>query len=163
MLIVAAILAIFVYGMIAAMLGTILPDLSARFQLTPKQNGNIALSQAIGLVIAPVTAGPLIDGTGFKLVLVLGLALIAVSLILLPRSKGYGNIALYLFILGLGGGTIVTGAMTLASNIGGAQQAAALNFLNLFFGLGGLVTPFVAANLLGRNSTKICYTAAIMA
>ena len=31
MLIFAAILAIFVYGMIAAMLGTILPDLSDRF------------------------------------------------------------------------------------------------------------------------------------
>ena len=35
MLIFAAILAIFVYGMIAAMLGTILPDLSDRFRLTP--------------------------------------------------------------------------------------------------------------------------------
>ena len=34
MLILAAILAIFVYGMIAAMLGTILPDLSGRFKLT---------------------------------------------------------------------------------------------------------------------------------
>jgi Mg/Co/Ni transporter MgtE len=39
MLIFAAILAIFVYGMIAAMLGTILPDLSDRFHLTPTQNG----------------------------------------------------------------------------------------------------------------------------
>ena len=38
MLIFAAILAIFVYGMIAAMLGTILPDLSDRFHLTPTQN-----------------------------------------------------------------------------------------------------------------------------
>ena len=52
MLILAAILAIFVYGMIAAMLGTILPDLSARFQLTPKQNGTIASMQALGLIIA---------------------------------------------------------------------------------------------------------------
>jgi fucose permease len=48
MLILAAILAIFVYGMIAAMLGTILPDLSARFNLSPQQNGTIALMQAIG-------------------------------------------------------------------------------------------------------------------
>ena len=35
MLIFAAIVAIFVYGMIAAMLGTILPNLSERFRLTP--------------------------------------------------------------------------------------------------------------------------------
>ena len=44
MLIFAAILAIFVYGMIAAMLGTILPDLSDRFHLTPTQNGTIAFA-----------------------------------------------------------------------------------------------------------------------
>ena len=50
MLITAAILAIFVYGMIAAMLGTILPDLSDRFRLTPTQNGTIAFSQALGLI-----------------------------------------------------------------------------------------------------------------
>ena len=48
MLIFAAILAIFVYGMIAAMLGTILPDLSERFHLTPTQNGTIALCAGIG-------------------------------------------------------------------------------------------------------------------
>ena len=35
MLIFAAIVAIFVYGMIAAMLGTILPDLSDRFHSRP--------------------------------------------------------------------------------------------------------------------------------
>ncbi len=52
MLILAAILAIFVYGMIAAMLGTILPDLSARILLTPSQNGKIAFGQALGLMIA---------------------------------------------------------------------------------------------------------------
>jgi fucose permease len=162
MLALAAILAIFVYGMIAAMLGTILPDLSAKFKLTPKQNGNIALAQALGLVIASVLAGPLIDNSGYKLGLVLGLALIAISLFLLPKSKSYGQVAFYLFVLGLGGGTIVTGANSLVYDIGGEQQAAALNFLNLFFGLGGLATPFISANLLSRNSTRLCYLTAIL-
>ena len=66
MLILAAILAIFVYGMIAAMLGTILPDLSSRFKLTPQQNGTIALMQAIGLIVASISVGPLIDNEGKK-------------------------------------------------------------------------------------------------
>jgi fucose permease len=162
MLALAAILAIFVYGMIAAMLGTILPDLSAKFNLTPKQNGNIALAQAMGLVIASVLAGPLIDNQGYKLGLVAGLALIAISLFLLPNSKSYGQVALYLFVLGLGGGTIVTGANSLVYDIGGAQQAAALNFLNLFFGLGGLATPFISANLLHRSSSRLCYLTAVL-
>lgn len=58
MLILAAVLSIFVYGMIAAMLGTILPDLSQRFKLTPAQNGRIAMAQAIGLMIGSFAAGP---------------------------------------------------------------------------------------------------------
>ena len=66
MLILAAVVAIFVYGMIAAMLGTILPDLSSRFQLTPKQNGTIAFAQAVGLMVASLAVGPLLDDFGKK-------------------------------------------------------------------------------------------------
>ncbi len=162
MLITAAILAIFVYGMIAAMLGTILPDLSKRFNLTPKQNGTIALAQGIGLMAGSLCIGPLIDSQGFKLGLVLGLGLIALALYLLPSARGYSNIVLYLLVLGIGGGIIVTGANALAANIGGDNQAAVMNFLNLFFGLGGLATPFIAANLVGGNSTRLCYLTAIL-
>ena len=162
MLILAAILAIFVYGMIAAMLGTILPDLSSRFQLSPKQNGTIAFAQAIGLIIASVSVGPLIDNEGKKVGLVLGLAIITVALFLLPRSTGFGSIASYLFLLGFGGGIIVTAANALVSDISPARRGTTLNLLNLFFGLGGLATPFISANLLKRNSVKLCYLVATL-
>jgi len=45
----AAIVAIFVYGMIAAMLGTILPDLSDRFHLTPPEWHNRVCAGRWGL------------------------------------------------------------------------------------------------------------------
>jgi fucose permease len=160
MLILAAILAIFVYGMIAAMLGTILPDLSARFQLTPKQNGTIAFCQALGLIIASVSVGPLIDNEGKKTGMVLGLALITLALVLLPRSGGFATIASYLFLLGVGGGIIVTAANALASDVTPDRRATTLNLLNLFFGLGGLATPFISANLLSRNAVRLCYLVA---
>src|SRR5579883_212404 len=157
MLILAAILAIFIYGMLAAMLGTILPDLSKRFSLTPKQNGTIALFQAVGLMIASVAVGPLIDNEGKKAGLVLGLAIITIGLVLLPRSRGFGPIASDLLLLGLGGGIIVTAANALASDAAPDRRGTALNLLNLFFGLGGLATPFISANLLARNSVRLCY------
>ncbi len=163
MLILAAILAIFIYGMIAAMLGTILPDLSARFNLTPRQNGTIASMQALGLIIASVGVGPLIDDEGKKIGLVLGLALVTIALFLLPKSTGFGSIAAYLFLLGLGGGIIVTGANALAGDVNESSRASTLNFLNLFFGLGGMATPFISANLLKRNSVKLCYLVASLA
>ena len=142
MLIFSTIVAIFVYGMLSAMLGTILPDLSDRFRLSPRQNGTIAFAQALGLII--------------------GLALIATALFALPRASGFRSILFLLFLLGVGGGIVVTGANALVSDVGEAHRATALNMVNLFFGLGGLATPFIAANLFGRNWVRLCYTIAAL-
>jgi fucose permease len=159
-LIFAAILAIFVYGMIAAMLGTILPDLSDRFHLTPTQNGTIAFVQALGLIIASLGVGPLLDTQGDKVGLILGLACIAFALFFLPRASGFRHILLLLFLLGMGGGIVVTGANALANSVSGSQSAVVLNLVNLFFGLGGLATPFIAANIFKKNWVRLCYTVA---
>lgn len=160
-MILAVILAIFVYGMIAATLGTILPNLSERFQLTPSQNGSIAFAQALGLILASLVVGPLLDAEGKKVGLVLGLALISIAISALPRSTGYKSVLLLLFVLGAGGGIVITGANALASEVGGAHRASVLNLVNLFFGLGGFVTPFIAANLFPKNWARLCYAIAV--
>lgn len=162
MLILAAILAIFTYGIIAAMLGTILPDLSKRFSLTPKQNGNIAMAQAIGLMIGSFTVGPLMDVEGKKIGLLLGLGLIVVALFGLRAAAGYGSVALFMFVLGTGGGAIVTGGNTLPPfiHLGSLTTGGVFNVLNLFFGLGGLVTPLIAANLFKNQSGRLLMFAA---
>jgi fucose permease len=160
LLILAAVVAIFVYGMIAAMLGTILPELSSRFQLTPRQNGTIAFAQALGLMIASLGVGPLLDDFGKKVGLILGLALIFVALLAIPRSAGFRSVVFLLFLLGMGGGIVVTGANALTSDVAETHRAIALNLVNIFFGLGGLATPFIAANLFRRNWVRLCYTIA---
>lgn len=144
------------------MLGTILPDLSDRFHLTPSQNGTIAFAQALGLILASLAVGPLLDNEGKKAGLVLGLALISIALFALPRSPGFRSLLLLLFLLGLGGGTVVTGANALVSDVSEAHRGAALNLVNLFFGLGALATPFIAANLFKRNWVRLCYTIAAL-
>ncbi len=160
MLILAVILAIFVYGMVAATLGTILPNLSDRFGLTPSQNGSIAFAQALGLILASLAVGPLLDAEGKKVGLVLGLSLILVALAFLPRSSGYRALILLMFVMGVGGGILITGANALASDVGGVHRGSVLNLVNLFFGLGGFVTPFLAANLFGKNWVHLCYSIA---
>lgn len=162
MLIFAAILAFFIYGMIAAMLGTILPDLSDRFQLSPSQNGTIAFAQALGLIIASLGVGPLLDNEGKKLGMVLGLVFIAIALSALPRSRGFRSILFLLFLLGVGGGIVVTAANSLVSDVSEAHRGGALNLVNLFFGLGALATPFISANFFGRNWVRLCYTIAAL-
>jgi fucose permease len=157
-LIPAAILAILVYGMIAAMFGTILPELN----LTPEQSGYILMAQALGLTIASVSVGPLIDTKGKKTGLLLGLSLVAISLFALPNAGSYNLVMVFAILLGLGGGIIVTAANALVSDISEDKRASTLNFLNLFFGLGGLLTPFIAGNLLGGKALNMCYLTAVL-
>jgi fucose permease len=161
MMILAAISATFVvYGMIASMLGTILPDLSERFQLSPSQNGTIAFAQALGLMLASLAVGPIVDSEGKKIGVLAGLVLIALVLFLLPRAPGFRSIVLLLLLLGAGGGTLTTSGNALISDIGESHRGIALNLVNLFFGLGGLATPFISANLFARNWVRLCYTVA---
>jgi fucose permease len=162
MLILAAIVAFFLYGMIAAMLGTILPELSDRFHLSPSQNGTIAFAQALGLIIASVAVGPLLDHEGKKIGIVLGLGLFSVALFALPRSASFRSIVTLLFVLGIGSGILVTAANSLVSDVSETHRGSALNLVNLFFGLGALATPFIAANLFKRNWVRLCYTIAAL-
>jgi fucose permease len=157
MLTLAAILAIFVYGIIAAMLGTILPDISQRFSLSPKQNGNIAMAQAIGLMMGSFFVGPIMDVDGKKVGLLLGLGLVVIALLGLKAANGYAVVAGLMLLLGIGGGAIVNGANALPPDIKieGLTTAGVFNLLNLFFGLGGLVTPLIAAKLFRNQSGKL--------
>ena len=162
LLILAASLAVFVYGMVASMLGTINPALATRFGLDNVQTSYIALSQGIGLVIASVSVGPLLDRKGKKVGLLLGLGLVAAALFVLANAAGYAAMLLSMAVLGLGGGITLTAANALGSDVGESRRAIVLNFLNVFVGLGGLVTPFVAGNLLAGDAVRVAYGGAIL-
>ncbi len=52
---------------------------------------------------------------------------------------------------------MVTGANALAGDVNEARRGSVLNFLNLFFGLGGIITPFISGIL---NPQNLCYAVA---
>ena len=139
-LLAVSILALFALGMVASMLGTLMPGLP----LTPVQGANVALAQAIGLLLSSVSVGPLIDAGGTKSALLLGLALLAGSQVLLPSARNFAGIAVLLFFIGAGYGFINTGATTLASQVDETRRSSILNMVFLFFGAGGLATPLIA-------------------
>lgn len=153
----AASLGLFLSGTISAMLGTLLPTLSARAHLTPEQNGGMALAQAIGFVLASMLSGPLIDTKGTKTAFFSGLALVIAALVALPNSSTGTMITFCMFLLGLGSGILMTGSNVLVSEIGGERRAAMLSFSQVFFAVGGLLTPLVAANFISGDAVRLCY------
>jgi fucose permease len=79
---VVASLSIFVYGLMSALLGALLPS----YGLNPAQQGSLGLTNALGLVIASLSAGPLVDWKGKKRGLLFGLSLIGVALLAAPYA-----------------------------------------------------------------------------
>jgi len=147
-------LVIFVYGMLSSLLGTIIPGLASTLHLTNTQIGYIALAQGLGLASTSVIAGALMDKQGKKIGVILGLGATLAGLILLGTAKGIVPLSIAMFVLGCGGSLVIVAANAIVSDVGDEKRAAALNFLNVFSGLGGLATPFIAGNLLGANSNR---------
>lgn len=156
MLILSATLATLVYGLIAPILGALLPT----YGLTATQQGMLAMLQAIGLIIASLSAGPLVDIKGNKSGFLIGLALIIVSITAAPNAGGYTGLLVVYFVLGIGGGTIVTAANALMGAIQPTRRSSAMNFINLFFGLGGIITTYVASEPIAP--AYVCYAIAAL-
>lgn len=163
MLITAASLAILVYGMVAALLGAILPGLSRRFLLTPRQNGNVALFQAVGLMIGSLCAGPIMDVQGKQVGMLAGLGLVALALLRLRGAGSYRGIGAAMWLLGAGGGVVVAAANSLSPDIDPVHPEVVSNRLNLFFALGGLLTPLIGAKLFRGNPRGLPLFAAVLA
>lgn len=144
---VVACASIFVWGSIATLLGSILPTLATRANLSMTQVGHVFLANGLGLVIASLLAGPLVDVWGKKGVLLAGAGLVVGSLLLLSRASALPTIAFLAFTLGAGGSALVTGANAAVSDLYPEKRESALNFLNFFFGVGAFVTPFAIVPL----------------
>jgi len=84
----------------------------------------------------------LLDSEGKKIGIILGLALHRHRALRPSALARFRSILVLLFLLGVGGGIVVTGANALVSDVSEAHRGTALNLVNLFFGLGGLATPF---------------------
>lgn len=157
MLIAIAGIVIFVYGMLASMLGTIVPGLGERLGLSTLELSYLALAQGVGLAATSVWAGALMDRSGCKLGILAGLGAAIAGLTLLshPVSLVLGIGAMVL--LGVGGSLVIVGANTLVNQAATGAKASALNVLNLFVGLGGMATPLLAGNLLHSDPTLTAY------
>ena len=157
MLTLAATLAVFAYGLNSALLGALLPS----YPLTSSQQGFVGLANALGLMMSSMPAGRLVDSKGKKPALLLGLGLIFAGLSAASHANQYVSLLLTYLVLGLGGGIVTTGANALVSSIAPRRRGEALNFLNLFFGLGGVVTTFAASYILTAH--QLCYAIASVA
>jgi fucose permease len=150
-LIFAAWMGIFVYGYLNAMLGIVLPNLMAKLKIDKSQAGTFFLISSVGLLVAAVPSGLTMDMLGTKLIVCLGLLLVAVAFWCLGSIDSSQFLYPLAFVLGLGGSMVVAGENTAMSMVNSSQREVAANLLNLFFGVGAFVAPFIVMPVLKKS------------
>jgi FHS family glucose/mannose:H+ symporter-like MFS transporter len=140
---------IFVFGIVMAILGAILPSLFERIGFGEGAAGNLFLTMNFAMLVTTLFFGPLVDRFGFKSVLAVSALLVAAAFFILSRAASYGLVLGAAVVLGLGGGGLNGGTNALTSDLHeGEKRSAALNVLGIFFGFGALFVPLLIGTLL---------------
>lgn len=142
----------FVFGIVMALLGAVMPLLTERLSLGLDDAGTLFLVTNAMMLAASLVVGPAMDRFGMKAPLALGAIAVAVALLGIARAARFGDLLPAVALLGFGGGALNASTNTLVADLHDDPQAkaAALNVLGVFFGFGALFLPFSLGVLLSR-------------
>jgi fucose permease len=135
-------LSVLVWGTLAPLLGSILPNLRERSGMSLTSSSMMFVALSSGMVVASLAAGPLIDAYGKKKVLCTAVGIIAVALLICEIAYNPALLIVLAFAIGVGGSALVTAAHSLLADLNPDHRAASLNLLDVFFGVGGFLTTF---------------------
>ncbi|MBV8936590.1 MAG: MFS transporter [Alphaproteobacteria bacterium] len=158
-LMLVAFIGIFIYGLLAALPGSVLPTLERNHYLPDDWTvGTFLLINAAGAVLAYLVSGPVIDRIGNKFALACGAALVIASmagfaLTVTRISPGAALFSIFgcALVLGFGANAIVAAGHALVADVAALWRNAALNLLDICFGLGLAALPLVVQQIQGRG------------
>jgi MFS transporter, FHS family, glucose/mannose:H+ symporter len=147
---------IFVFGIVMAVLGTLfgLPEMRTRLRIDLTQQGNLFLLLYVGILFATLVAGPAIDVIGNKLILVGSATLVAAGMLGFAFAHSYASSAVPALLLGCGGGGLNTSTNSLVSDLYHERRGRMLNVLGIFYGIGALCIPLLAATIAAHFSVR---------
>jgi fucose permease len=140
----------FVFGIVMALLGAILPSLAERLRFAVVDIGTLFLAMNFAMLLCSLALGLAIDRFGMKPPLTLGPLLVAGALVLIVRAGAFRELLPAVALLGIGGGAVNGATNTLVADLHEDPQrkGSALNMLGVFFGFGALFLPFAIGTLL---------------
>ena len=122
----------------------------ARLQIDLAQQGKLFLLLYLGIFCASLLVGPLIDHLGNKTTLSVSAALVAAAMVSFASAHSFASASVAALLLGFGGGGLNTCTNALVSDISGDQRGPMLNLLGIFFGIGAICVPLLAASIEGH-------------
>ena len=140
-------------GVMTTLLGPMLPVLSARWALNDTQAGYLFTAQFAGSMLGVALSGMLVQRYGYRSAIVAGMGVMAAGAGVLASSAwlpGLAAVAGY----GIGQGLTIPAANLLIAELHPERRGAALNWLNLSWGVGAAACPFAVAALVPSHRTS---------
>jgi fucose permease len=152
----------FVFGIVMALLGSVLPVVSAELGFGPARAGDLLALMNFAMLLASLGIGPALDRFGFRRPLILGPLLVAAGLVQIARAGTYRELLVAAPLLGAGGAVLNTATNALIADLYPESKAknAALNRLGVFFGFGALGLPLAIGRLIETAGLRAILMAA---
>jgi fucose permease len=129
-------------------LGSILPSVLEKFDVSKAEAGSLFLTMSFGIMIGSLVFGPIVDGYGYKYLLLACVGLVFIGLEGIAFATSFQLLRGAVFVVGLGGGVINGGGNALVSDISEEGRSAGLSILGVFYGIGAIGVPLVLGSLL---------------
>jgi MFS family permease len=129
----------FIFGIVLFLMGALLPTLPVSYTHTI----NLGSVPLVGILIATVFAGPILDLHGARQMMIVALLLIAGSLALIPALRLYWQLEACCLAYGFGGGILNTATNVLIADLNTESRTSALNLLGFFFSGGAVLAPLL--------------------
>jgi len=141
-------------GMIATILGPSLPTFIARWALDDTQAGLFFTTQFTGSLLGVLLSSAILSRRGYRDALVLGFFLMAGGVTGLNSASQY--VALLATVsYGFGFGIAIPATNLCVADISGSRRAAALNLVNMAWGIGAIACPVLLLAGLRTNRLTV--------
>ena len=130
----------------------LLPGIRSQYHFSLSQGGLLATIFTLGIGVAGLPTGYLLDRMSRKSVILLGILIYSVFTMLTALATGFGDMFAYRALSGVGE-ALQNGA--LFSAVGAyfyTRRAMALGTLNFAYGLGGFLGPLIGARIAGGGA-----------
>ena len=149
----AACIGLLLFGIMLITLGSILPSLTAKFNMNEIGSGKLVSLLPIGIIAGSLVFGPIADRYGYKMMFIITTLLMTTAFEGLAFANTFLLLQVSIFVLGFGGGIINGATNAVVADISSKDKEAHLSLLGVFFGIGALGMPL----LLGILSKRFDY------
>ena len=146
----AACIGLLLFGIMLITLGSILPSLTAKFQMNEIGSGKLVSLLPIGIIAGSLVFGPVADRYGYKMMFIITTLLMVFAFEGVAFADSFFLLQVSILVLGFAGGIINGATNAVVADISSEDKGANLSLLGAFFGVGALGMPLLLSILSNR-------------